>query len=512
MEKKIRSLLCICLASTAIAFVVSCQANSPKGSVLVHAPSSGRFDIYRIASSDPMQFVAEEVGHFNKSMDVDPGSYLILTDCSSQTVIVHPHTHTELIAHRLKFVPPSAPKPGDLFTIQCERFQKTESRQFIENRFEIDVLAGQRQILVGLVPLIVETPDSSAASKPVVKTYPLGAINVRSGRRSDGNQLFFVSSSEGLLSVTASQNFGKNLYLLPGKYRIEVNGTKRQLELSSSATHNIETSFLKITTPPGVDLSKASQIKGSALLVEIDREHSLGFNEIHAMLPSEVSLRLSGSDIEEKISLQEGQLFEYPVRSVQVDLSCSPWEWICLGGRKVYLYNKGQPYPFVSGVSDVPILFVGNDIEVGLEGSRDLRYKLPAGQNQTLKTGTIEISPIPESRVGLVTDLLRIEALKEPVIGSTLDLKIDGNTSLPAIVGSYSVVSYTSYAHKDAIRSRNAASIRVQEGQLVKVQPRIYLSEKKMSDYSKMQEKRRSLRANRDQERNYSRALPSKWR
>jgi hypothetical protein len=90
--------------------------------------------IYRVDSESPLQLVSEHVGTFNEDVKLPAGRYLVLADCSSESVRVYAGQRKELVAHQINFLPAMAPAEQDRFSIQCERAEKTRSRQ----NFSID--------------------------------------------------------------------------------------------------------------------------------------------------------------------------------------------------------------------------------------------------------------------------------------------------------------------------------------------------------------------------------------
>ncbi len=142
-------LLCIFAASQFFA----CDTSRLQGALIVNYIGQGQYDIYKIASESPLQFVSEQAGSFNQTQHLSPGSYLILADCSSKVVSIYPGGRVELTAHKVNFLPMQPPSPQDKFSVQCQRSDRTQSWQHLTNHFSLAVLAGKRDLLVGMVPM-----------------------------------------------------------------------------------------------------------------------------------------------------------------------------------------------------------------------------------------------------------------------------------------------------------------------------------------------------------------------
>ena len=73
------------------------------------------------------------------------------------------------------------------------------------------------------------------------------------------------------------------------------------------------------------------------------------------------------------------------------------------------LYRKGENYPFMESISDIPILYLGSDIQVGIAGSRDIRVNIPAMKNNVVfATGTLILEPELIPSKAYITDLVRL--------------------------------------------------------------------------------------------------------
>ncbi len=459
-----------------------------KAQIIVQAPNAGSFEIYRIESEEPLQFVSEQIGQFNQSLDLIPGQYLILADCSYETIVLRPKEVRSLIAHQVLFNPPVAPGPDDSFSIQCNRFVKTKSRQHLHNRYSLNILHGTRDLLVGMVPLRVQFPDLGATPKPQVLSYKLSGLKVEAFPDMKPKTSYFVSPTDGLLSITENQEFGRWQFLLAGHYRVEVNGTRMDIDLTEGQQNVIEPAFLRISVSDKVDLHASSSILGTPLFVELNEGHWLDLNETYPVLPGEASLKLNGSHQEHKILLTEKALNEKKVRSVLIDLDCSPWDWSCLGSREIFLYQKDTAYPFAEGISDVPLLFFEEDAWVSVQGSRDIRYKIPeSSQDTELKVGFVKFIPKHSYRVGQITDLSRVETSGLPLAGNSLDLPVDDPTLMPLIVGRYHLTQYHSLASADWERRPHRVSFSVQSKETSEIPYPVFVSEKKLKQIQEKQ-------------------------
>ncbi len=477
-----------------LALSLGCHRHEAVGELTVRAPNPGNYEIYRIESEEPLQFVSEQVGSFNEPMKLTAGHYLILADCSFESVVMRPGETRTLIAHQVVFNTPVTPDPADNFSIQCNRFSKTKSRQNFTNKYSLDILHGTRDLLVGMVPMQIKFDDPAQKDNPQVLSYNLSGMRVTAYDGMKPKTSYFISPVNGLLSVTEMQEFGHWQFLLAGQYRIEVNGTTMDVELKEGEQREIHPAFLKVATSNNVNLSASLNILGTPSYVELNAGHWLDLNEVYPVLPGTATLKMSGSLHESTVELTEDELTEKKARSILVDLDCSPWDWSCLGSRDVYLYEHDKPYPFAQGVTDVPLLFFEDDAWVSIQGSRDIRTKLSNQQDASYKVGFVRMVPKQFHRHGTVTDLSRIEAMGLPTVGQSLDLSVEDETLMPLLVGRYYFAQYNSATAVDGDRRSTRMAIQVNPQNTQEIPFTVFVSEKKLNQIKEKQdlaEKRR---------------------
>ncbi len=479
------------IVTTALAFVATsaCTRQEPEGFLEVRSAVTGNFEIYRISSESPIQFVSEHIGHFNEKAALQPGSYLILADCSSEIVVVKPNATATLMAHHVEFEAPVPASDVDQFTIQCNRFDKVRFTQTLANRRSIDILSGRHEVLIGMLPYQLDF-DASTFAEPQIRKIQLGSVAVI-GRGQEREGKYFISPKASRISVTATQNLDRRVFVLPGQYLLELNGTKSEITVNGLEDKIIKIATLRVEAPVNAELDRAFQIRGNPLYIELEDGHWMNFDETYAVLPGLIHFKIHGSESTNEFTLAEEQDLTIKSRSVRVEIDCSPWEWSCLGSRKVYLYRPDQPYPFATGVTDVPILFLDEEVWVTIEGSRDIRVMVPKQQESTVfRAGKIQLVPEVSNKAGFVTDLVRIEATGQQMSGTTLDLNLDSNNLLPLIEGRYLLVNYTSSTTTDGMRSKSEKWLEITAGKLSKDTFPVLLSEKKYQQY--MQKKQQS--------------------
>ncbi len=461
--------------------MISCHRRTLVGELIVRAPGEGTYEIYRIANESPLQFVSEQSGHFNQSLALAPGRYLVLADCSSQSITIYPGSQENLLVHRLKFDPPTPPSPQDSFAIQCNQSEKTKSMQNLNNRYQLFLLHGKWDILVGMVPMRIDFTTMEPMGQSKDLTFKLAALQVaKSDQQNDAT--YFVSPVDRMIAATKYQHFGSWEFLLKGRYHVEVNGTTMEVALEEGEMRTIKPAILKVTTSESIDLTHPAKLKGSPWMVEINAGHWLTFNEPYPILPGNATIGINGSSQVLEISASEDQVIDLKARSIFVNSNCAADDIPCFGSHNISLYEPEEPYPFVETISDIPILYIDQSkpILLGVEGSRDITYEIsPQVRDRQVQLGYLRLIPQPQHRLGQTTDLVRIITTGLPYRGHSLDINLENPTLMPLIEGTYKFEHFISTSGPDGERRGNDRLVTVEAGKTLELPFPVFISEKK---------------------------------
>ena len=484
-------------------FVISCVESPSNGFLYVSSAEEGQLEIYKIKDANPIHFESEQLGDYNQTIPLTAGSYLVLADCSHKIVTIRPASTVHLTTHIVEFIPPSPPKDNDKFSIQCSRFEDAQIRQVMTQKYKISLLTGFRKILVGMVPIELELTRESSPSRI---SYHLASLRVSIPHNHDHleSELYFISPKSKILSITDSQSFNEWQHLLPGEYTVEVNGMTQNVDLKAGEKVTLPSASIKVRSPIGFDPDIKRQVLGALDYYTLEKDNLFSLDVTYPVLPGSLAIRLGNSSLDKPIKLNPFEHQEIKTKAVMVERGCSPWEWKCLGGQGIQLYLGEEHYPFLKSVTDVPLLYIGEDIWLEIEGSRNIHYRLNDNESlPNLKLGEVELVPKPTLRSGWTTDLIRIET-QEPFRGHSLDLSMTQKTKVPLIAGKFQLAQYINKGASESDRMKTTQKFRVRPGKVTKVHYRTYLSESKFENFIKTQERRLAVKEMGDRNRNYS--------
>lgn len=418
----------------------ACVPSLHDGKLLVTAPHAATYEIFRVMSSDPLRFVAEQTASFNVPAVLAPARYLLLGDCSHTFVTIKASTTTHLQAYHLVFKPPHPIETNATFSLQCQRFTTTSSRQHLHNKFALLLLTPHKKLLVGTTPLNVSFHSTMR------RQFTLAALQVTSAPL---NMRFFVYSQHSLLSATDSQRSGRWLYLLPGEYVVEFNGMRTAVKLQQGEEKIIHPAVLYVATPPPATRATA----------HINSNKVVPFNEALPLPAGKVTLHLMPNSQPLHLTLRSGARTVIKARSLQVASTCHTRD-VC-SNTTVSLYRNKADTPFLLTAAR-EIFFTGKAVRVGIEGTPRLTRLLPDDQQQVkLQLGKLQLTPRIINSTSKFSDLLRIEAAAIPLQGHSDDLNLTKPSELQLLPGRYRLSHYISSTNPAKPRRKRSTTFTI---------------------------------------------------
>lgn len=483
MEEKKRKTSNLTYASLWLTlFLFSCSDPTTKSGYLhVAAGGDGQYEVFLLQESQSQPLLSQGMGVFNQAKALPPGQYVLLADCSYKTVTLYAGQTTKEWAHQVTFTRPLGRTEEDLFLVRCNRYPQIHAVQEIRNRFHLWVFGGKTEIWAGMSSLTFSPSISQSESL----RFPLAAVRVVATEThpSYGEIPYFVSQLQHGVSITQGQKANQWQFLLPGDYSITMNGTEQIIKLAAGQIQEIQSASLRFSAE-GLEEAEYTRLTGSPPLVYIEDQYPFAVNADILVLAGALRYRLDGSRKTKTLQLQSGEKHVHPLNTIWVESGCATWDLECAGQRKIYLYEVGSAYPFLESISDVPILYEGEDLLLGLEGSRGIQYRLPKQPHARVKIGKVKVIPQPVYQPGYSTDLLRLEATQSTQLGVSHDISFEKPTVFTLLVGNYRLMRYTNAPNNQRNASDFTVSVQFAK-ETVKIVP-FYLP---LPKYQKMQKK-----------------------
>ena len=470
----------------------SCSDNY--GSLEVKSIYPGKYELYRIIQDNSVVLSSQKEVNYNEKIKLKSGTYLILADCSSQTVIIYPHKDVMLFVNSVRFNPPFNTKDSDLFMIHCSRFDKANIHQSFKNTYTLNVLQTNTEILVSTKTINLEqhikkTSDTLKSSEPQEITLNLGSVIINKFNESDASFKYFVyPNSIQKFDITLSQNLGERLLLIPDKYIVELNGTKYPIEIEANKLISITPGFFKTQANIKFTDDTDSILQNDSVIINLNKNAILNINETYPLLPGTHAIQFNNNEKSYKININPKETTTIKVKNVILHSACPPFENLCTQKSTIFLFEENADSYFAKGKTDIPILFVEPNVQVGIDNSMDIRYTLPSNQEQIhIETGILFIKPIYTTHPLQNTDLIRIETISLPFYGKTYDIPIN-NVKTPMLLpkGKYLLKHFIT---KKQARHFSSYQFNVKANNINVLEPLIFISSTKLQKINDIHKK-----------------------
>lgn len=460
----------------ALCLFTSCSS-SPKAHLEVKADSSGYYDIYSIKGEHPQKLEALYRPQLNSVQNFPAGRYLILMDCSSTEISLKPNETRVLFAHALKLIRPKGIPKSFFADVQCDRSQTFGFKQRISNQNSLYMLNLSNELLIGYKAFSQQNNNVSFSMEKVTTSkVKLGALRVQANAAT--KERFFVSSIDSISAATHSQKLGDWLLLLPGKYLLELNGSRMPIVISAGQKQTIQAGLFLAKSPVDVDISRIELITGDPAKIASGNEQLLQINKPEFLLPGDFEFRVDKGLDFESIKIESNQTAVFDLAAIKVKRSCVENDFSCLGKTAVYLFEEAGIYPTVKTVSDIPILFPkGKNYEMSLDADGSIRFSIDVRESfKEHGLGKVLLSPKHRHLAYMRTDFMRIEPLHPRGSGHSHDLNILNASQFSLIEGRYQLIVYHAWGAKFSESKREILNFEIIPGQDTSLEIPIYLS------------------------------------
>ena len=411
--------------------------------------------------------------------------YLLLAHCSHQFITIRKHHTTKTKLTKLTFITPQLPadESGTL-TIQCQRLHASMFDQTLRNIYTLFLLDGRHRFFIQSTPyevithhhddeLTVHLAALKVATPTPPPTHPTQRVPLSNAQHYDISHPIEGSSS------TNSLRFNEWIFLLPGSYKITVNGTHRILHLTAGQTHTITLGSLLVATPPAINLKALAIATGQPYaftLITHTTQHQLYPNTHYFLLDGEYHLALGASTQSTKITIKPQHTTHRVLHALTVHNPCKPHS-LCSQQVELSLFQPNHTSPMIRTQSDLPVFFSGTELALtthqsfGFKTALNLTPPDPTHPTHfTLTLGQVNFNPVVVYDPAKKTELVRIEdPTYQPLhfhqstelwplgqIGQSEDIQNQPQISAPPtqmttaylLPGKYQLVSYESVKHQ----------------------------------------------------------------
>lgn len=532
----------VCFAAAAL-LLVSCNVLNlrSKQKLILDAPKDVELVVYRQVGKNG-QRVMSPMGLIRggEPIDIDAGHYLIANECSGFEFKQGLDKPTKIPLRRLSFVlhgekgiPPTdasvstavgenvaVPLPTVTPTLGLPSSQASESpplapavdaaqaqivassknsspvsavhtmcidpldgqRNEWSNRRDFDLLPGTTEIRVG-GRLIKFENHGETSEKYSVDLYPVTIVS----NFTDIEARFYLTPEEkdqksenSVIGLPANGS----TWLMPGEYALEVNGTRRKLQIEKDALTEVSVGVLRVEMPKNFPMEDRLKAGGQPVFVYLDTGALLNLDTDYLVFPGNYTVSIEGSEVQDVFAVEGGEKTVVKTFAARIDSPvCSDTAKGCRNAPRITIHRDQKPYALMLVEPKLPFLLLEGTYEYGVEGMRGIK------RNLQRKPDALAGEPLARVRIKWDvrptqgrnrTDLVRIESRGANVFGRSLDLLFHKPEEIYVPSGSYDLT----YLVGDPLleRSKSRMSLSLEPGQTREVVVPLYLEKANKGD------------------------------
>jgi hypothetical protein len=532
----------VCFAAAAL-LLVSCNVLNlrRKQKLILDAPKDVELLVYRQVGKNG-QRVMSPMGLIRggEPIEIDAGHYLIANECSGFEFKQGLDKPTKIPLRRLSFVlhgekgiSPSetsastaveenvaVPLPVDTPTSGLESSQTSDSpplepavdaaqaqivsssknsspvsavhtmcidpldgqRNEWSNRRDFDLLPGTTEIRVG-GRLIKFENHGETSEKYSVDLYPVTIVS----NFTDIEARFYLTPEEkdqksenSVIGLPANGS----TWLMPGEYALEVNGTRRKLQIEKDALTEVSVGVLRVEMPKNFPMEDRLKAGGQPVFVYLDTGALLNLDTDYLVFPGNYTVSIEGSEVQDVFTVEGGEKTIVKTFAARIDSPvCSDSAKGCRNPPRITIHRDQKPYALMLVEPKLPFLLLEGTYEYGVEGMRGIK------RNLQRKPDALAGEPLARVRIKWDvrptqgrnrTDLVRIESRGTNVFGRSLDLLFHKPEEIYVPSGSYDLT----YLVGDPLleRSKSRMSLSLEPGQTREVVVPLYLEKANKGD------------------------------
>lgn len=351
--------------------------------------------------------------------------------------------------------PSESPVESDIVHTQCIDPVDGQLSEW-RSQTAFDILPGETQLLVGGRALNLKNPIDRSELFRVA----LSPVRVRAPE-SGAPPRYFASPEESagraegnVISVSA----GSTLWLLPGNYHLEVNGTRRKVKVDKTKSTDLSLGVLRIEMPLDFPLEARLRGGGQPIFAYIGGGVLFNLNTDYLVFPGDYLVSIEGSEVRENYLVEEDKRTVVQTLGAQIDVPQCPAKFkSCKSSPKVTIHKDQHPYPLMIASSGMPFLVLDGKYEYGVEGTRGVLRDLSPARKEVHKEtlGRLKLVwEVKQIATRARTDLVRIETRGLTTFGRSLDLLFNKPDEVYLPAGQYQLTYFIGDPQQERTKSK----------------------------------------------------------
>lgn len=339
-------------------------------------------------------------------------------------------------------------RPRNFLPVECTH-PLTADRESWSAVEEFDLLPGQVSLSLGGRQLVRD--GLSNMPEPIrFSLVPLMVASQIPGLTAD----FFVTPAPGSNGAAEQEAVvaapvGSVLWLLPGSYLLELNGSRREVSLDAKNGLGLSLGAIEIRTPSEFPMKERLRLGGGPPFAYINDGVLFAMDTPYLVFPGKYSVSLEGGDMRSSVDVYSSELTRLRTHGARLNMPpCGSGAGTSCGRPpNVTLHVKQRPFVLMTVEPNVPFLVLEDDYEYGVEGVRGVLKKLSTSDRKAAEETLARVRflwQVQQAAPRVRTDLVRLESRDDKLYGKSLDFLFNqphevyvppGNYELTYLVG-----------------------------------------------------------------------------
>lgn len=398
----------------------------------------------------------------NSKINLPSGHYLLSNECSSYEFTQESNRPKHIQMSRLQlnltneaYQTEQIQDENQVVPSVCYNILNQREYSY-KNRIQFDILPGENHIFVSGKNLdFTLEPEKFQDLK-----FDLSSLSLLSTNENLESPHFFVVSQSEKKQILVSAPINGNIWLFPGKYSVEVNGTKKSLSLASHEFLKINLGMVQVDAPKNFPFQDRLKLGGQPISAFLDDKVLIRLNTSYPVFAGKYKINLEGSELDKVVDVEENKLSVVKTLGSLIRApDCVSKGTGCVPPSKITIHENKLPFILMVEPVDQPFLvFEGKTYQYGVEGVKGIFKSLPTSsesvRSETL--GLVNIKwEIRYTNSFNSTEFVRFESKGPNLFGKSVDLSFFKPSEVYLPEGDY----WLTYYLGDAI-SQSAPKVR----------------------------------------------------
>lgn len=389
----------------------------------------------------------------NTKIHLPAGRYMLSNECSSYEFTQEENTSKRIFLSHLQLdllgdVQAKDELQDDNQVVQSLCYNVLNQREYsYKNKVQFDILPGKNNLFISGKNLDFNIkPDSfeNLSLSLIPLTLQSSAVDTESPH-------FFVIShnkeQNEQKKVVISAPINGKMWLFPGQYLVEVNGTKQLIDLQTKIVHKIQLGMLKVIAPKNFPFEKRMELGGQPISAFIDDKVLIRLNTSYPVFAGKYIVNLEGSELDKEVEVEENKMTVVKTLGAQIDAPpCTSKTASCITPSRITIHENKQPFILmVIPVGQPFLVFEGNNYQYGVEGIKGIFKSLPTSTD-SVKSETLGLVnmkwEVRYTTSNSSTDFVRFESKSSNLYGKSVDLSFFKPTEVYLPEGDYWLTYY----------------------------------------------------------------------